>query len=299
SENHILLLATGKDYSLVGFQEQQIGRDYLKENKNKIKAIMVTNTNWQNVGLLADICREIGSHIPIYTSHPSKLIFPYLFPQLRNKIIVAEKNREWKIGDFVLSFIPLNSYLLGNLGQFLTKSPLQQVIEKEENLSKNFVSPAKRPQGNGEIYLLVGNPEKIEKETQHCLVNFSPEKKATFQFIVGIPPVIGGEMRLARTIDYLYTQSEEVINLSKKEYLSLGVSFYDFKLLLQLLQPLGIITLQNSYKNKNFLAHLPVPDIKKEDAIKIIKKAVERRLNSLTRNYLNLEHDINLEEALI
>ena len=86
---------------------------------------------------------------------------------------------------------------------------------------------------------------------------FFPEKKATFQFIVGIPPVIGGEMRLARTIDYLYTQSEEVINLSKKEYLSLGVSFYDFKLLLQLLQPLRIITLQNSYKNKNFLTHLP------------------------------------------
>ncbi|CAJ0830302.1 1816_t:CDS:2 [Entrophospora sp. SA101] len=64
-------------------------------------------------------------------------------------------------------------------------------------------------------------------------------------------------MRLARIIDYLYTQSEQITNLSKKEYLSLGVSFYDFKLLLQLLQPLRIITLQNSYKNKNFLPHLP------------------------------------------
>src|SRR5207253_358099 len=91
---------------------------------------------------------------------------------------------------------------------------------------------------------------------ENCLTNFSPEKKATFQFIVGTPPVIGGEMRLARMIDYLYTQSEEVINLSKKEYLSLGVSFYDFKLLLQLLQPLRIITLQNSYKNEKFLPHL-------------------------------------------
>ncbi|CAG8782489.1 15040_t:CDS:1, partial [Racocetra persica] len=33
--------------------------------------------------------------------------------------------------------------------------------------------------------------------------------------------------------------------------------FYDLKLLLQLLQPAGIINLQNSYKNKNFLPHLP------------------------------------------
>jgi len=105
--------------------------------------------------------------------------------------------------------------------------------------------------------LLVANPENIEKKLTACLADFSPTKKATFQFIVGIPPVIGGEMRLARIIDYLYTQSEQIINFSKKEYLSLGVSFYDFKFLLQLLEPTGIITLQNSYKNKNFLPHLP------------------------------------------
>ena len=65
---------------------------------------------------MTDICREIGSHTPIYTSQQSKLLFPHLFPQLRNKIIVAEANKELKIGEFILSFIPLNSYLLGNLG---------------------------------------------------------------------------------------------------------------------------------------------------------------------------------------
>lgn len=74
----------------MGFQEQQIGRDYLKENRNKIRAIIVANTNWQNIGLLADICQEIGSQIPIYTSHQSKMVFSYLFPQLRNRIIVIE-----------------------------------------------------------------------------------------------------------------------------------------------------------------------------------------------------------------
>ena len=142
------------------------------------------------------------------------------------------------------------------ISQLIAKSFLQEVIENKEDLNKN-TSLLKKQKENGEIYLLVSNPEKIEKEIKHCLTNFSPEKKATFQFIVGIPPVIGGEMRLARIIDYLYTQSEEVINLSKKEYLSLGVSFYDFKLLLQLLQPLRIITLQNSYKNKDFLTYLP------------------------------------------
>ena len=140
-------------------------------------------------------------------------------------------------------FIPL-------ISQVLAKSSLQEVIKKEQSQPGG-----KQPQQ--EIYLLVGSPENIEKKIKDCLTNFSPQKKSTFQFIVGIPPVIGGEMRLARIIDYLYTQSEQIINLSKKEYLSLGVSFYDFKLLLQLLQPVRTITLQNSYKNQNFLSHLP------------------------------------------
>jgi hypothetical protein len=39
--------------------------------------------------------------------------------------------------------------------------------------------------------------------------------------------------------------------------------------------------------------------MKKDDTIKIIKKAVERRLNGLLSNYLSLEHDINIAEALI
>ncbi|CAI2173562.1 11126_t:CDS:2 [Funneliformis geosporum] len=178
------------------YQEQQVGRNYLKENKTKVRAIIVVNTNWQNVGLLADISQEI------------------------------------------------------------VKSPLRAVIETEKDLSENFTSSLKKKE-NEDLYLLVDNPERIEQAIKHCLNNFSPQQKAPFQFIVGIPPVIGGEMRLARIIDYLYTQSEEIINLSKKEYLSLGVSFYDLKLLLQLLQPLRIITLQNSYKNKNFFTHLP------------------------------------------
>ncbi|KLL04564.1 MAG: metallo-beta-lactamase [Mycoplasmataceae bacterium RV_VA103A] len=525
SEKNILLLATGKDYSLIGSQEQQVGRDYLKENRNKIRAVIIANTNWQNIGLLADIGREVGFQIPIYTSHPSKLILTYLFPRLRNKIIAVEtwhfsqKDKELKIGDFSLSFVPLNGYLLGNLGvavhhfqssfyflegfifssllnnrilfapnfwpnfqQFCArkrkntylitnywglhwqnknslffaakKIPSQeqtlffifydfdwlhilellelarswkkqvQILSPEfiplikQILGKNSISEVlakERPPFDGKkgpekIYLLIGNPENIEQKLLDCLASFSSAQKANFQFVVGIPPVIGGEMRLARIIDYLYTQSEYIINFSKKEYLSLGVSFYDLKLLLQLLQPAGIINLQNSYKNKNFLPHLPgrfltlnngcalefpvhkisplktkktlisleeilveqrsnlgqsglliilltaewgnslsngeqetkVPgeatknklqlkevriesvaissvlnipklitkikswwptkltsDIQKEDPLKIIKKAVEKRLNGLVRNYLSSEHDLNIEEALV
>jgi len=42
-----------------------------------------------------------------------------------------------------------------------------------------------------------------------------------------------------------------------------------------------------------------VGGIKKDDLPKIIKKVIEGRLNEKLSSYLNLEHDIELEEALI
>jgi mRNA degradation ribonuclease J1/J2 len=128
---------------------------------------------------------------------------------------------------------------------------------KESNQDKRINFSPKNKKEEEKIYLLTSDPGNIEKKIKDCLIDFSVQERSSFQFIVGIPPVIGGEMRLARIIDYLYTQSDQITNLSKKEYLSLGVSFYDFKLLLQLLQPFRIITIQNSYKNKDFLPHLP------------------------------------------
>ena len=131
------------------------------------------------------------------------------------------------------------------MNKILLHNPLSEVID-QENKKKE-----------GDMYLLVGNPKNIREKLDHYLSFFSTEKKSSFHFVVGTPPVIGGEERLARLIDYLYTQSELITNLSKKECLSLGISFYDFKLLMQLLKPVGVIALQNSYKNENFFANLP------------------------------------------
>ena len=358
----IIVLAAGQNFSLKRAQEQQIGRDYLKENRNKVKAILVNNTSWQNIGLLPDICRDLGFKVPIYTSFHNRLILFSLFPHFRNKITVVEKNKETKLGNFSYYFLPLGSYIIGNLAlkinhsqysfyfleafvfsnlldnnllfpsnflqdfqqfltqqkkntylitscqgmhwkndnslffaaknfprlgkplffilydfdwlhilelleigrnqgnkirildekssqlvsQILTKSPLKKVIENEKN----------KKDGN-KIYLLVGNPENIRKKFDNYLSTLTPEKRTNFHFIVGTPPVIGGERKLAKIIDYLYSQGGEITNLSKKEYCQLGVNFYDLKLLLKLLQPIRIITLQNSYKYEKFTPYLP------------------------------------------
>lgn len=60
-------------------------------------------------------------------------------------------------------------------------------------------------------------------------------------------------------VDYLYTKSEMVTNLSKsqKSYLRLGISFNDLLILLDKLNPLLIFFTNNSYRSKEILDHLP------------------------------------------
>ena len=116
TKKSIILLAAGQDYSLNDFGQQQIGRDYLKEKRSKVQAIIINNTSFHNISLLASICQDLGPQIPLYTSYYSKLILLTLWPKLKNQIIIAETNKEKKIGDFVVNFLPLNSYLLGSVG---------------------------------------------------------------------------------------------------------------------------------------------------------------------------------------
>ena len=108
-------MATGQDYSPTDLTEQELGCDYLQENRSKLQGIIINNTTFQNVGLLEQICQDFGSQVPLYTSVHSKLILHYLFPHLKNKIQVMNlTTSEVQIGDFVCSFLPLNSYLVGN-----------------------------------------------------------------------------------------------------------------------------------------------------------------------------------------
>ncbi|CAJ0749013.1 23663_t:CDS:10 [Entrophospora sp. SA101] len=260
SEKSLIIFATGQGHSLIDFPQQQIGRDYLKEKRNKIQAIIINNTSFRNIGLLENICQELGPNIPLYTSAFSKTILTYLFPKLRNKIIIAEKNKELKLNDFTINFFPLNSYLLGNLGKkvIILNKEFATLIKRilfKHSLSE-VISLEKKGKSIG-IYLLVTNPEQMKEKISYQLEQFPAERKNNFHFVLGLPPVVGGEEKLAGLVDYLYTQSEEITNFSKSEYLRLGISLTDLQLICQLLQPTGIITLQNSYKNEKFLAHLP------------------------------------------
>jgi hypothetical protein len=128
------------------------------------------------------------------------------------------------------------------------KNPLLSVIEKESDDLETELS----------IYLLVCTPDNLRLKTEFYInKKFEDEKIKDLNFVICVPPIIGGERKMAELVDFIYTKCENVTNLSKKEYLSLGTSFYDFKALLQIMQPERIITLQNSYKNSKFFNYLP------------------------------------------
>lgn len=370
----ILIFSVGQDYALKDISAQQIGRDYLKEKKEKIKGIFLTNTSFRNIGLLENVCQDLGENIPIYTSYHSKIILSTSFPKLKNKIIILEQQiREngREIGEFSISCLPINSYLLGNqgiachyldysfyfledfcfssllnnelffqksffsklinfLGQkktnsylvtscqnmswynnnslFLAKKLLPTPILCNDNLffifyefdwlhifelieltrlwkkkiiiiNPSFANTLKKILVNNEslrrtitvfgehhnnekkdnssnIYLLVANPDNILDLVDYYLQKISFSNKQQLHFILGTPPVMGGEARLARILDYLHNQSSKITNLSKKEYLKLGISFTDLQILINLFQPTNTIILNYSYKSSKFFSYL-------------------------------------------
>ena len=105
------------------------------------------------------------------------------------------------------------------------------------------------------IYLLIGSPTNLKERLKNFFEKFI-QKDTAFTFIVGTSVAHLGEEETASTIDYLYQQKGEIYNLSRSETFSLGTSFADLKLLLEIIQPHSVITLQNSYKQKKYLVYL-------------------------------------------
>lgn len=390
SENAILILACGKGYSYNNVIEIQFAFEHLRNNKNKIKAIIIKNTDFQNFSLLLDVFREF--QVPIYSSLYSKIIIEKEIPEIKSRsIIVVENNSKIKLEDFDLFFCLMNGYLIGNLAlmvnfletsfifiehftfvnvnnnnlispkNFLDNfklfldnklnksyliSNLQEIrldrnksissfLEKiDENITSFFLFydfdwlniielfeefkkterkiriidekfknlAFKILQNNlkeiitenldnkqEENFLLVGNPEDIFHKLKKYLSNFDKKK---IQFIVCLPSVLGGEVKLANIIDYLYKFSEEIIDLSKKkELFPLGISLFDLKLLINLIKPNSLIRIQRSYRQRKFLEKL-LP-------VKIIELDNCSYLNIPDNNSLKLKRkNLSLEELL-
>lgn len=362
TEQSILLLSVGENAPFLNRQET-VNYDYLTKNKAKIKAIFLNNALPKNCAFLPFLYQELDLQVPIYGSQHTSLILDYLWPlqtKIKDKFVIVEANKTLKIGDFHCRFLPLNSYVLGNLAiminhqdytfyyledftlsNLLNNSYLSDTTfftylkdllahqkkhtclitsapnlvwnrqnsllltarswEKDKNyffllydydwlhilelcelayqwqkkiqvLNPSFLTLLKKvlkndklkdilieeifPSAGNTIYLLVGSPNNIEERLKTVLEGKHFAKKDILTFVVGISSNQGGEGKLAGVLDYLYQKKGEVKNFSRHEAFSLGVSFADLKLLLDVIQPHSTITLQNSYKQKNFLTYL-------------------------------------------
>jgi len=133
---------------------------------------------------------------------------------------------------------------------------LKKVLKDDKLKSVKILTREKKDLVNEDtIYLLVGSPINLKERLKTIFERFT-QKNAIFTFIVGVSVAHLGIKETADIIDYLYQQKGEIYNLSRGETFSLGASFADLKLLLEIIQPHSTITLQNSYKQKKYLVYL-------------------------------------------
>ncbi len=127
-------------------------------------------------------------------------------------------------------------YLL--LGRILEGSSLLKTI-KFDNYARNNIN-----------LLTTGIGEMDKKIISHSTPNNS------LLFVSCLFPVSGSEEKLARVIDFLHSQNNQVLNLGRSENLSIGTSFYDLKFILKNLNPNGLLLLQSSYKHGKYFSNL-------------------------------------------
>lgn len=112
-----MLFAVGENAPFLNHQEI-IDYEYLTKNKTKIKAIFLSNALPKNCAFLPFLYQELSLQVPIYGSQHSLLILDYLWlsaAKIKDKFRIVEINKPLKISDFHFRFLPLNSYVLGNL----------------------------------------------------------------------------------------------------------------------------------------------------------------------------------------
>lgn len=124
SDNSLIIIGAGRDNPYV--VRNVLNLDYLKENKDKIKALMISNSAPKNSGSLQEIYRDLELEVPIYGSRVARVSLETYYKcgqdVIKNFIEVDELSSEVKFDDFSVNFFALDSYVLGNLGICLYNS---------------------------------------------------------------------------------------------------------------------------------------------------------------------------------
>src|SRR6202012_1729632 len=106
SDETILLIGAGKDNPYV--IRNILSLDYLKENKDKIKAVLINNSSPKNSGFLQEIYNELDLNVPIYGSRSTKLALDVYFnfdkKIVNNFIEVESLSKDLIVNDFSISF---------------------------------------------------------------------------------------------------------------------------------------------------------------------------------------------------
>ncbi|WNE41358.1 MAG: Ribonuclease J 2 [Mycoplasmataceae bacterium] len=140
SDETILIIGAGRDNPYV--VKSILNIDYLKENKDKIKAILLNNSSLKNSGSIQSIYDELDLNVPIYGSKITKISLESFYEckenLINNFVEVDNLIKDVVINDFSISFFALDSYLLGNIGISISES--DHIFYYLEDFSFNVLS---------------------------------------------------------------------------------------------------------------------------------------------------------------
>ncbi|CAJ0641520.1 16356_t:CDS:2 [Entrophospora sp. SA101] len=201
---------------------------------------------YENAEYMMELTKEVFQYLVKEVLKKEEIEFNSHVINLKNsfhKLSMVEAIKEHvnidKIKAIILpNSLPKNCSFLPHLYQELNLQyprflALLKRVWKNDKLKEVLVEEGKISTENT-ICLLTGSPHNIEERLKTALAEKHFSKNELIVFVVGISSAHGGEVKTANILDCLYRKKGEVLNFSRSETFSLGTSFTDLKLLLEI-----------------------------------------------------------------
>lgn len=233
---------------------------YLKQNRKKVKGVVITHGHYDHIGAVPYIMDQIGNP-PIYTSKLTKGMILRRQEEFPNKpklkIRTVQNGDQVKIGPFKVEFFRQNHSIPKTHGLFI-KSPAGNILHTADfKFDKNPVNDKptdfKKIKNFGKegVDLLFSDSTGAEGE------GHSLSEKVIEENLADLFKKLRNQRIIASTFSSLLNRIQQLITLSEKNNRKVIISGYSMKTNVEIAKELGYLTMKkgtliNAKEAKNY-----------------------------------------------
>ncbi len=249
-KNDILVIGMGSgfpDEDMPGVDSIIPNISYLKQNRKKVKGVVITHGHYDHIGAVPYIMEQIGNP-PIYTSNLTRGMILRRQEEFPNKpklnIRTVQNGGQVKVGPFEVEFFHQNHNIPDTYGLFI-KSPAGNILHTADfKFDENPVNDKPtdyekiKKFGKEGVDLLFSDSTGAEAE------GHSLSEKVIEENLGDLFKKLKNKRIIASTFSSLLNRIQQLISLSEKHNRKVIISGYSMKTNVEIARRLGYLTMK-------------------------------------------------------